>query len=68
MANQLTIMVGLIGVFAENLVGLGFLQSVSYTSKYKINPNPTKNYLMWEREAQNVIFEPNFSWVELALG
>ena len=40
-------------VFAENLVGLGFLQSVSYI---KSIPTHEKKYLLWEKAAQNATF------------
>ena len=53
-----------IGVLAENLVGLGFLQSVSHN---KTNPNKRKIICCGEK-AQNATFNLNFPWVGLALG
>ena len=52
-------------VFAEDLVGLGFLQ---FCFLCKTNPNLTKNYLLWEKGGPNATFKPIFSWVGLALG
>ena len=49
-------------VFARNLIGLGFLQSVSYN---KINPNNTKNYLLWEKKVAQM---PLFNLIFLGLG
>ena len=51
-------------VFAENLVGLGFLWSVFL---YKTNPNPRKN-ICCEKKWPKCHFWPHFSWVGLALG
>ena len=53
-------------VFAEDLVGLAFLQSVSYI---KPIPTHTRKYLLWEKVAHMPrFFLPIFSWVGLALG
>ena len=51
-------------VFAENLVVLGFLQSVSYT---KSIPTHEKSFAVW-KSGPNYHFQPNVSWVGLALG
>ena len=40
-------------VFAENLAGLGFLQSCFLN---KINPDPRKKYLLWEKSGPNATF------------
>ena len=53
-------------VFAEIfLVGLGFLQSVSYVIT---NPQPTKNNLLRGKVAQTPLFNLIFPWVRLDFG
>ena len=51
-------------VLAENLVGLGFLQPVSYI---KSIPTHEKTSAVG-KSGPNATFKPNFSWVGLALG
>ena len=52
-------------MFAENLVGLGFSQSVSYITK-PIPPH--EKIFAVGRSGQNATFNLSFSWVGLALG
>ena len=54
-------------MLAENLVALGFLVVCFLL---KINPNPQKNCLLWEKVAQNAAFKPDFflGWVGLGFG
>ena len=49
-------------VFAENLIGLGYLWPVSYT---KPTPIHEKTILLWEKVAQMPTLASNFSWVGL---
>ena len=53
------------GVFAENLVGSGFLAA---DFLHKINPNPRKNHLPWEKVAHAPLFNLFFLGLGLALG
>ena len=43
-------------VFVDNLIALGFVSSVSYTSKYIINPNLRKIFAVGKSGTFNVIF------------
>ena len=52
-------------VFAENLVGLCFLQSVSYVKPILTHE---KKKCSGEKGAQNASFVTFFFWVGLALG
>ena len=61
---DVAIEMNILGCLLIILVGLGFLQSVSYT---KTNPNP-RQIICCGKKWLKCHFQPNFSWVGLALG